>query len=683
MAELQTSFLTRDAILYQDERERVFGQVIPDMAQPGSRTAGVFKSVFQGVVERGIGWQRDQWASIKDKALDQDQEDLTPDVYDELTNDPVMGKLEVPFEPGISVRQFRNRVRRYKSEQYLATYERSVAGHVGMFLGGMAGGITSPEILSTLWVGGPLASAAVRATTTLRGMKLALASGAQVSAVATPINIWSQQQVYGQVDPMEVYMTAVAPIAFTPVGVAFGRAFTPREKMAAAEAAATPLPSGTREPADNFVPVDFREEFNAYSGGVERWIDDIAQNNPAAFEYGRSIGFTDEALAIMKERTFVQASKTAVTKDELFDLDALETYATSDFVSAEQLAILEQRGLLDQAELAKAAAETPAFLQTIDQRLARQAIQERRTSIETRFPELRDALRYRDYVRAGARVPGEVPRNTRNIQSRTQPPAPNEQLRNAADSILTAVRDRNLTGVSEELRPLVTQLIEAANVDRGTRQIAYRQESETLDLIARVANGDVKAQRKFAERALEGLPNHAEGDYLTFRSKGLEGVRARFVDRQIDRANELTSRLGILEEARVGKKGRPSKKHMAARKELKDQLAVVEQMLADIRTRTTKTPEKFDVDELADILSASRMNRGETPMPNAARERTFNEQVRKVSQQNRRGAEAGNENVTDAELDEVIKFAKRHGIEEPEVENEFTAAARAITECEI
>ena len=683
MAELQTSFLTRDAILYQDERERIFGQVIPDQVQPGSRTAGMFKSIAQGVPEIGINWQRDQWGSLKDKALDRDQQNLTPEIYDELINDPVMGKLDVPFQPGITVRQFRNQIRRHKSQQYLNTYNRSVAGHIGLFIGGMGGGITAPEILSTIWVGGPLAAAAVRAGTTMQGMRLATGAGAQISAVSTPANIWAQQQVYANVDPMEVYMTAVAPFVFTPAGVAFGRAFTPKEQMAAADAAATPLPSPTREPPDDFVPVDFREEFSAYSGGVERWIDDIAQNNPAAFEYGRTIGFTDDALSLLKERTFVQASKTAATKDELLDLDALEAFATSDFITREQLARLERRGLMEQAEIVRAAEETPAFLQTIDQRLARQAVQERRASVEARFPELRDALRYRDYVRGGARAFDEMPINARTAEARTRPPAPNARLRETADAILRAVRERDSSGVPEELRPLVRQLTEVAALDRGTRQVAYRQENQMLDLIARVAAGDVRAQNKFAERALIGLPENAEGDYRAFRRNGLEGVRARFLEREVERANELTARLGILEEAQKGRRGRPSKKHAAAKKELKEQIKFLNELIDDLRARTTKAPEKFDVDELAYILNTSRLNRGESPMPNAARERVLTARTHEDSQPNTQGFEAGNENVTDAQLDDILNFARRHGVEEAAIDNEFTAAVRAITECEI
>ena len=313
MAEWRTSFVqNEEAVIHGDEREQLFGVPIQDRLDPGERTAGFLRSLGQGFAVDGLGYARDQWASLRDVVFDDDQETLTVERYEELRDDPILGKIDVPFDPNMTVRQFRNNLRRHKRDSYMQTFERSVAGQGTRFLGAMGGGMLAPEVLSTIWVGGPAIRAATQAGTTAQFMRQSALAATQISAATVPLNIQAQQAVYGNVDPLETVLTGVAPFVFIPAGAAFGRAFTPREQRAAADAASTPAPTGVREPADNYVPASLSDEFSNYPGGAPKWLDDIAQNRPEAFEYGRGIGLTDDALGEVKQRTFVEASRTPV-----------------------------------------------------------------------------------------------------------------------------------------------------------------------------------------------------------------------------------------------------------------------------------------------------------------------------------------------------------------------------------
>ena len=683
MAELRTSWLSQEAQLHWDEKQTLFGQVIPGRTAQGERNIGAWGSLKQSFVVDGLGYARDQWRTLVDQVNDVDQEQLTPERYDELVNDPVMGKLDVPFEPGLTVRQFRNRVRRHKRDMYMQTYERSLGANVTRIGGAMAGGILAPEILSTIWVGGPLAQAAIRAPTTAQGMRLAMGSATQISAVATPLNIVAQRATYGQVDPLETALTATTPFLFTPAVVGFGRAISPKAQQRTADANKTRLPSPTEEPPDTYVPQSFREEFEAYPGGVERWVDDIARNNESAIAYGRTVGLTDEALAEVKLRTFTESSQTPIGREDFLDLDALEAFASSDFVSPSQLTRLERAGLQDLAESARVAERTPPFAQTPEQRLALRSVEERRAAVIQRFPELADALRYRDFVRAGGGAPEfGIPGGRAQRVGPATKPVVNSTLRNQATEIRDAVRNRDASALPEEFRDIAQSLIRAADVDRATRRVAFREESNLLDTINRLADGDATAQQTFVQRVLRQLPEHAEGDWRAFQNTGIEGVRARFIERQFQRADDLSARLGLIEEARAGRRGRPTKEQQQARNELREQLRLVESLLEDAQQRVTRPPAQISVDDLADILSASRFKRAEPGM-NETGVRARDKGQAREAQDNARAPEVVNENVTEADLDEIVRFARDNGVDPDTVSNEYSAAIRAITECRL
>jgi len=53
------------------------------------------------------------------------------------------------------------------------------------------------------------------------------------------------------------------------------------------------------------------------------------------------------------------------------------------------------------------------------------------------------------------------------------------------------------------------------------------------------------------------------------------------------------------------------------------------------------------------------------------------------AQDNARAPEVTNENVTEADLDEIVRFARDNGVDPDTVSNEYSAAIRAITECRL
>ncbi len=685
MAEWRTSFVqNEEAVIHGDEREQLFGVPIQDRLDPGERTAGFLRSLGQGFAVDGLGYARDQWASLRDVVFDDDQETLTVERYEELRDDPILGKIDVPFQPGMTVRQFRNNLRRHKRDSYMQTFDRSVAGQGTRFLGAMGGGMLAPEVLSTIWVGGPAIRAATQAGTTAQFMRQSALAATQISAATVPLNIQAQQAVYGNVDPLETVLTGVAPFVFIPAGAAFGRAFTPREQRAAADAASTPAPTGVREPADNYVPASLNDEFANYPGGAPKWLDDIAQNRPEAFEYGRGIGLTDDALGEVKQRTFVEASRTPAGREEILDFDALDSYAGGTATEA-QVARLRERGLLERAEELAMAEETPAFAQTTEQRLVARSADERRADIERQYPEMVDALRYRDYVRAGGRptvpdgfegVATDAVGRARSVRSSSR------AVRQQAENMRRAVDEENPQAVPASMRPMVERLIEANRVEPDVRRVAYREESRQIDLLGRAAEGDTRSVRQFSEQMMEGMPEHARGDWQAFTNNGIEGLRARFVERKIAETNELAARLGHLQERRRGRRGRPPRAEREVEQRLNNNLREVDELIADVRSRQTKRPQKVSVDDVADILNASRFKRAEPGRFESARQQETPEATA-TARDKRPPTRADDDRLTDLELDEIVQYARQNGVDFEQVNNSYSAAARAITECQI
>jgi len=688
MARLRTTFLSDEARLQGEEREQLFGVPIQDRVDPGERTAGFFRSLGQGFAVDGFGYARDQWRSIKDFAQDPESQQLTPERYEELRQDPFLGKIDVPFEAGITERQFRNQIVETKRNQFMETYERNAFGALGRFTGAMGGGMLAPEVLATIWVGGPALSAAARAKTGAGLIRNSMVASTQISSAAVPLNMAAQDAVYGRIDPMETILTGVAPFAFSPLGAAFSRAVTPREQRAAAGAAATDAPTPTERPPDEYVPADFLDEFSNYEGGVERWVDDIARNNEAAFEYGRSIGMTDDALAEVKQRTFVESSRTPIGQDELLDLDALEAYAGNRTVTSEQIGRLQRRGLVESAQELRAAEEVPDFARTPEQQLTIRSLNERRAEVEQRFPEAVEALRYRDYLRAGAKTgtePTAAPM-TAISQGRVLrtggKPVPASRLRQQAEQLQRAIEVRDSSQAPEGMRDIADELIEAVGVDRPTQRVAYRRESEMLETTELAARGDRKAQKRFAERMIQRLPEYAEGDWKALKNNGVEGLRARFVQRKIDEANEIAARLGAMQEARKGVRGRVPKRIRETEDALRAQLAEVDELVADVRNRATKPPERITADDLADILSASRFRRSQ-PGVNEVSQRNLPTRKSSVTTDKAPTSRVDSDEVLETQLEEIVKYAKENGVDVDTTNNSYSAASRAITECGI
>ncbi len=688
MAKLRTSFLTEEARLYGEEREQLFGTPIQDRVDVGERSAGFIKSLVQGFSVDGFGYARDQWRSLKDFVQDPESAQLTPERYEELRQDDFLGKIDVPFEAGITERQFRNRLAQHKRDQFMQSFERSGLGTGTRFLGAMGGGMLAPEVLGTIWVGGPALSAAARAKTGADLMRKSMVASTQISAAAVPANIVAQDATYGRVDPMETTLTAAAPYVFTPMGAAFSRVFTPREQRATASGATTEAPTPTERPADNYVPADFRDEFTNYEGGVERWVDDVAQNNETAIEYGRSIGLTDDAIGEIKQRTFVEASRTPLGREELLDLDALEAYAGNRDVSLDQISRLQRRGLVEEAETLRGAEETPDFARSIDQQLSLRSLNERRAEIEASFPEVVDALRYRDYIRAGAKTGTEATARPMTAVSRGQvirtggKPVPSTRVRQQAEQLQQAVAARDPSIAPENVRDIAEELIAVADVDRPTQRVAYRREADLLKITDDAARGDLKAQTKFAERMIQRLPSHAEADWKALRTNGIEGLRARFIERKIAEANELTARLGMMVEARRGRRGRPPKQMRQMEDNLRARLSEVEGLVENARASATRPPQQVTVDDIADILAASRFKRAE-PGANEAARRNLSTRKSSVQTEKAPTDRIDSDEVTQTQLDEILAYAKQNGVDLDGTENSYMAASRAIVECQI
>lgn len=682
MAKLRTSWLSEQAQLHWDEKQTLFGQVVPGRYGPEERNAGWFTSLLQGISVDGFGRAADGFYAVRDNIFDRDQETLTPEIYDEMIQDPILGKLDIEFQPGLTVRQFRNEIRRQKRNQYMETYSRSLGGQASRIGGGMLGGLVDLEILSTIWIGGPLATAAIRARKTSQAMKMALGSGAQISIAATPLNVLSQRATYGQEDLLETALTATTPFLFTPAAVGLGRALSPRTRQSVAEANKTEIPTPTPEPRDNYVPLNLREEFDGYPGGVERWLDDVAQNSENAFEYGRSIGMTEEALGELKRVTFVEAGQTPVGREEFLDLDALETFAAGSRVSPDQLSRLSRLGLRDVAQRARQAEEVSPALQTIDQRLAQTQIQERRAEILARYPELEDALRYRDFQRAGgeAAVTGA---STRPREFGPEPiRGPSTTLRNQAEQLQRAIERGEPSDVPPEFRDIAESLINALKQPPRTRNEFFRDEVKLLDIIGRLARGERSAQKPFVQQVMRGLPEHAEGDYKAMKRNGIDGVRKRFIERQQRKESDLLRKLGAFEEARLGRRGRKTNEHRQAEKAVRDHQEYVAGLVRDVEQRATKAPRQVSVDDLADILTASRFKRA-TPGANEnrhfGRARGQDEQLQRAPE----GRELGAGEVSEARLDEIQRYLRDNGVDPDVIDNNFTAAARAVSECRI
>lgn len=686
MTRAQTNLLGAQAALYEDERQFLLGVPLPDRAEAGIRGAGMLRSLGQGFAHDGLGYARDQWYSLVDHMADVDQEILTPERYEELVNDPIVGRLDVPYEAGLTVRQFRNRMRRHLANQYMEQFDRSLAGHATRFVGAMGGGMFAPEILATLPIGGPAAQSAIRAKTTADFLRLSTISSAQISAAATPLNLFAQQQVYGEIDPLEVALTATAPFLFVPATTGLTRLLSSAEQRGlAAAAGTTEPPPAVREPLDTHIPVDFRAEFDQFPGGLERWAEDFARGTPESEQFLRQLGATDDGLRELRQRVFVESSRTPLTAEQILDIDAVEGFISNVGLSPEKLARIERAGLLDAARLAKdAVGRAPADIAP-DQAAARALLQQRRRQVEAQFPEVRAALAYRDFVRAGgdprATQTGPVPGAAGVPRAQ-----PSDAIRAQAATLQRAVETNDPTLVPEPLRDLVRRIIRAQEFDAAARRAGFPDETAILEMATRAARGDVAAQQSFNMRIMHNLPEYAEGDWRALRTHGIEGVRARYVDRQIDRANSLTARLGAMDEARA--RGQDVADYDQTRADLVAQLQETQRLIDAVQTQPSRPPAEINVDDVAGALAASRLKRGEaSPIEAPARQHGSHPSTqRPVSARDELMAEADS---LRAEIVELQKFARQHGVDIDQldpgdgVRQRFDAAMRAIRECQI
>lgn len=648
MTKLRTSEIAEEAERYREEPLTLFGAPIYDQVAPGERYSGSFHSLVNSFTTRGLGIAMDQVQTAFD-SLNGASPQLTLERYEEMISDPLTGDLQIPYDPTLTELQFTNQVRRFRRDTYMNTFDRNWAGVTTDFIGAMGGVMLSPEVLATLPVGGPLFAAARQAKTAAEMMKLSVMGGAQVSAVATPLNIWAQQKVYGEIDPTEVMMTAVAPIVFTPPMVAFSRLFSRSEMEAYNSAAQTKLPDPVREPPDDYIPQGLTARFEGFDGGVENWLAQIAARNPAAIDFARSIGIGERELNKLFDITLRESAATPHDARAIQDFDALTAYA-SGIESPAQLRWMWARGLTKEADAARAAQSTQPYLRTIDDLLAQKNIAQRRAEIETNFPELAAALGYRDFAFSAAGRPDNV-------------------LRQQVADLGQAVRDKNPDLAPAELRDTARKLIDAAGKDRGTQRIAYRDEMKDLNLIERAMQGKDADLREFAGRFINKLPTEAKKDFEAFRNGGLEAVRVRHLHRASEQMDAQIARMGELVEARLGKKGRASKEYTAQKKETQAAIDALEAELARLRPQAVREPQSISIDELAELLDAPQSMIPEPPRGTT----DTTAQARPTRQLDER--------QMDQLIDDYEAFAREAGVDTSALDNGFSRAAKVLETC--
>ena len=651
MTELRGSNVHPDAILRREEPPVMYGSYLTHQTLAGTTRATALQSLGHGVRYLGFGWAKDQLEWVGDFVTNTDGEQLTPEIYEQMVQDPIMGRIDIPYDPTLSVRQFKARLERHRRDMYVAQYDRSILGHILMFGGAMVGGMASPEVLATLPIGGA-ALRGVRSLTTAAAMRQSLIAGGQISIAATPLNVAAQEITYGQVDPIEVAATAIGPLAFTPATVAFGRLFTPREVAAAKSAQATPMPDAVPVTVETDVPAALRAMFDDYSGGVEAWLAAYARRDSNAIAYAERLNLDADARASLDDMMLREAANSSLDVMAIREVQALVA-ASQGRITFEDAAFLAGRGLLEEAEAMRLAGTRPPIARSAVDLVALRALEQRRAALIKRLPELRDALRWEDFANARrAGVPGQV------------------AVQNVARSIQNAVRNRDPNLVDDELRPIVRDLIAAEEATPSVRNIAYQREQRLSDLMRRAADGDETATPRFMERMMALLPEHAEGDARALRQGGLDALRVRYLNRLADEIDVEAARLGASVEARRGVGGRTPKAILEQQKALRARLAELEAEHSRIKNEMHREPESISADELAEIINASTNERAASPQARYA--------------QGDDAAPVGSRPATEANFDninaEVTKFLRDHGVDPADLANTSPGRAQRILE---
>src|SRR5690554_5019028 len=77
MTKLRTSDVSDEAVLFREEPVELFGARVRNVASPGERGIGWFRSMGQGASIDGFGYARDQWWTLKDFLNDPESQRLT------------------------------------------------------------------------------------------------------------------------------------------------------------------------------------------------------------------------------------------------------------------------------------------------------------------------------------------------------------------------------------------------------------------------------------------------------------------------------------------------------------------------------------------------------------------------------------------------------------------------------
>lgn len=651
MTDLRASNVHPDSIAFREEPPVLFGNYLTMQSLAGTTRATALQSLGQGISIAGFGWAKDQGSSLKDVLSGVDGEQLTPEIYEQMRQDPIMGQVDIPFDPTISVRQFRARLGRQRRETYVQSFDRSILGYGTFFVGAMAGGMASPEVLATLPVGGA-ALAGVRGMSTGMAMRQSLKAGAQISVAATPLNVAAQELTYGQVDPIEVAAVALAPLAFTPASVAFTRFAGQQIAAVAARGQTTPMPRPVLLGQETDVPSSLRALFDDYNGEAEQWLAAYARRDPDAVAYADRLSLDDAARSRLDDMVMREAGQSPLDVEALQEVQTL-IGASQGRITFEDAAFLSNRGLLDEAEALRLASTRPPVARDAVDLVALRGLEQRRAALIQKIPELGDALRWEDFMQARrAGVPGQT------------------AVQNVARSIQNALRKRDPNMVDEDLRPLVRDLIAAEEAPANVRNVAFQREQRTLGLLQRAVDGDETATPRFMERMMALLPEHAQGDARALRQGGLDALRVRYLNRLADDIDAASAKLGAAVEARRGVGGRKPASMRQQQKELRDRIAQLEAEHARVQTAAHREPASISVDELAEILSVSTIERPASPQARYAQADDFAPVTRRPA------TESDFQDISA----EVAAYARKHGVDPADLANTPAGRAQRILE---
>ena len=324
------------------------------------------------------------WTDVKHRfgtLLDAESEEtITAGEFNEL-----VGDRDIQYEAGMTRRRAEILRDEHDHHQWMARYEdRPIAE----FLGALPPYVADPINLATFPVGGSSFRAATQASGLGGFLRHSTMGGAKVGAATAPLEAAWQPDLYGEVRPDTVALTALAPVAAGPLFALPGRLMAQQRQSTqtshdvARQAAEQPgleidqivrqLEEGERvdpppqaqaqTPVRDISTAGLNEVFDGYPGGTKGWISEMFQNEPRARQHAESWGIDPDAPAL-REFFTKQSRMTSRRTDPPAERRFQQVQDLTDFVRGraqpEQVQRLETQGLTPQAQRLLEADQTP------------------------------------------------------------------------------------------------------------------------------------------------------------------------------------------------------------------------------------------------------------------------------------------------------------------------------------